>query len=181
MLPAKTYAKTVGKGVNLDTIQSSETTVISFTIENGNVITKPFDIKLGNTKLTLSGLTGLDQSIDYKVAVALPQLTLHAKIGGTFTSPKVSLDAAKSAEALLDKAGVDKQEVKQQVEESKDQLVAQAEAKAAQLIETARAEADKLVEKATNPIAKIAAKAAADKLISEAEKKAQQIIDEAKK
>ena len=174
-------AKTVGKGVNLDTIQSSETTVISFTIENGNVITKPFDIKLGNTKLTLSGLTGLDQSIDYKVAVALPQLTLHAKIGGTFTSPKVSLDAAKSAETLLDKAGVDKQEVKQQVEESKDQLVAQAEAKAAQLIETARAEADKLVEKATNPIAKIAAKAAADKLISEAEKKAQQIIDEAKK
>ena len=176
-----TLAKTVGKGVNLDTIQSSEATVISFTIENGNVITKPFDIKLGNTKLTLSGLTGLDQSIDYKVAVALPQFTLHAKIGGTFTSPKVSLDAAKSAEALLDKAGVDKQEVQQQVEESKDQLVAQAEAKAAQLIETARAEADKLVEKATNPIAKIAAKAAADKLISEAEKKAQQIIDEAKK
>ena len=132
-------------------------------------------------KNPLSGLTGLDQSIDYKVAVALPQFTLHAKIGGTFTSPKVSLDAAKSAEALLDKAGVDKQEVQQQVEESKDQLVAQAEAKAAQLIETARAEADKLVEKATNPIAKIAAKAAADKLISEAEKKAQQIIDEAKK
>ena len=42
-------------------------------------------------------------------------------------------------------------------------------------------EANKLVEKASNPIAKIAAKAAADKLIAEAEKQAQKIIDEVKK
>ena len=193
-----TLASTVGKGINLDAIQSSEATVISFTIENGNVITKPFDIKLGNTKLTLSGLTGLDQSIDYNVAVAMPQLTVHAKIGGTFTSPKVSLDAAKSASALLDKLVGSKsqagqteqqteqteQQTEQQVESAQDakqQEVADAEAKAAKLIETARAEADKLVEKATNPIAKVAARAAADKIIAEAEKKAQQMVDEAKK
>lgn len=181
-IPALTaLAKSVGNGVDLNTIQSSEATVISFTIENGNVITKPFDIKLGKTKLTLSGLTGLDQTIDYKVAVALPQITLHANIGGTFTSPKIALDAAKSAEAVLEKAGIDKAEVAQKVDESKEKLIAEAEAKAAKVIVVARAEADKLVEKATNPITKIAAKAAADKIIAEAERKAAQIIEEARK
>ena len=181
-IPALTaLAGKVGNGINLDTIQSSEATVISFTIENGNVITKPFDIKLGKAKLTLSGLTGLDQTIDYKVAVALPQITLHANIGGTFSSPKVTLDTAKSAEAVLEKAGIDKEEVAQKVDESKEKLIAEAEAKAAKVIEVARAEADKLVEKATNPITKIAAKAAADKIIAEAERKAAQIIEEARK
>ena len=181
-IPALTaLAGKVGNGINLDTIQSSEATVISFTIENGNVITKPFDIKLGKAKLTLSGLTGLDQTIDYKVAVALPQITLHANIGGTFTSPKIALDTAKSAEAVLEKAGIDKEEVAQKVDEPKEKLIAEAEAKAAKVIEVARAEADKLVEKATNPITKIAAKAAADKIIAEAERKAAQIIEEARK
>lgn len=181
-IPALTaLAGKVGNGINLDTIQSSEATVISFTIENGNVITKPFDIRLGKAKLTLSGLTGLDQTIDYKVAVALPQITLHANIGGTFTSPKIALDTAKSAEAVLEKAGIDKEEVAQKVDESKEKLIAEAEAKAAKVIEVARAEADKLVEKATNPITKIAAKAAADKIIAEAERKAAQIIEEARK
>ena len=76
-----------------------------------------FDIKLGKTKLTLSGLTGLDQSVDYNVAVALPQITLHAKIGGTFSSPKITLDTARSAEAVLEKAGIDKEQVGEQVGE----------------------------------------------------------------
>ena len=175
-----TLASKVGNGVNLSAIESSEVTVISFTIENGNVITKPFDIKLGNTKLTLSGLTGLNQTIDYNVAVALPQITLHAKIGGTFTSPKVSLDTAKSTEVILEKAGVDKAEVEQKVDTAKQEAIAEAERKAAQMIESARAEADKLVEKATNPIAKVAARAAADKLIAEAERKAAQMIEQAR-
>ena len=185
-------SKLVGNGVDLNKIDATELTVISFVIENGNVITKPFDIKLGNTKLTLSGLTGLDQSVDYDVAVALPQLTLHGKIGGTFSKPKVSLDTAKSVEAVLEKAGVDKEAVEQKVEQVKEQVtqtvddakqkaIAEAEAKAAKIIETAQNEANKLVEKASNPIAKIAAKAAADKLIAQAEKQAQKIIDEVKK
>ena len=189
-------SKLVGNGVDLNKIDASELTVISFVIENGNVITNPFDIKLGKTKLTMSGLTGLDQSIDYSVAVALPQMTLHGKIGGTFSKPKVSLDTAKSVEAALEKAGIDKevveQKVEQKVEEVKEQVseavdtakqkaISEAEAKAAQIVEAARTEANKLVEKASNPIAKIAAKAAADKLISEAEKQAQRLIDEAKK
>ena len=185
-IPALTaLASKVGNGVDLNTIATTEATVISFTIENGNIITKPFDIKLGKTKLTLSGLTGLDQSIDYKVAVALPQITLHAKIGGSFTSPKIALDTAKSAEAVLEKAGIDKEqvveEVTQKVDAAKQALIAEAEARAAKIVETARVEADKLVQKATNPIAKVAAKAAADKLIAEAERKANEIVEQARK
>jgi hypothetical protein len=168
----------------LSTITASEATVISFTIESGNIVTKPFDIKIGSTRLTLSGLTGLDQTIDYNVAVALPQMTLHGKIGGTFSSPKVGLDVAKSLDSALQSAGVNKEEVvakvQEQVEDNKAELIAQAEAQAAQLVEKARVEADKLVEKATNPIAKIAARAAADKLIAEAEKQAALMVEKAK-
>ena len=176
-LPAlERLAKVVGNGADLSTIAASEKTVISFTIENGNVVTKPFDIKLGKTKLTLSGLTGLDTKIDYNVAVTMPQMTLHGKIGGTFADPKVTIDSAKAAEAVLQCVGVDTEVVEQKVDEAKEQLVAQAEAKAAQIVAAARAEADKLVEKATNPIAKAAAKVAANKLIEEAERKAQEYV-----
>ena len=106
----------------------------------------------------------------------MPQMTLHGKIGGTFADPKVTIDSAKAAEAVLQSVGVDTEVVEQKVDEAKEQLVAQAEAKAAQIVAAARAEADKLVEKATNPIAKAAAKVAANKLIEEAERKAQEYV-----
>ena len=73
---------------------------IDFTIKDGRVSTKPFDIKWGEYLMNLSGTTGLDQTIDYAGKVKLPSSlgsyanlsTVDLKIGGTFTSPKVSLD-----------------------------------------------------------------------------------------
>lgn len=92
---------------------------IDFTIKDGRVNTKPFDIKLGDYKMNLSGSTGLDQTIDYKGEITIPtsvgklsQLgTVDMLIGGTFTSPKVSIDmeslakkaAAKAASSAIDK------------------------------------------------------------------------------
>ncbi len=78
---------------------------IDFTIKDGRVGTKPFDIKLGDYSMNLSGTTGLDQTIDYSGKVKLPasagsvaQLsTVDLKIGGSFTSPKVSLDTKSMA------------------------------------------------------------------------------------
>lgn len=78
---------------------------IEFTIKDGRVNTKPFDIKLGDYKMNLSGSTGLDQSIDYKGSITIPtsvgklsQLgTVDMNIKGTFTSPKVSIDMASLA------------------------------------------------------------------------------------
>lgn len=89
---------------------------LNFTIKDGRVSTEPFDIKLGNYVMNLSGSTGLDQTIDYSGKVKLPEsagnlaklTTLDLKIGGTFSSPKVSLDtksmANQAVEAVTDKA-----------------------------------------------------------------------------
>ena len=92
---------------------------VEFTIKDGKVHTKPFDIKMGDYKMNLSGSTGLDQTIDYKGEITIPtsagkvaQLgTVDMLIGGTFTSPKVSIDmaslakkaAAQAATKALDK------------------------------------------------------------------------------
>ena len=98
---------------------------IEFTIKDGRVNTKPFDIKMGDYKMNLSGSTGLDQTIDYKGEITIPtsagkvaQLgTVDMLIGGTFTSPKVSIDmaslakkaAAQAATKAIDKLlGTDK-------------------------------------------------------------------------
>ncbi|MDR0976863.1 MAG: AsmA family protein [Prevotellaceae bacterium] len=93
---------------------------IDFTIRDGRVATKPFDIKWKDYNLNLSGSTGLDQTIDYTGKVSLPAATgigkyttLDLTIGGSFTSPKVGIDAASMAkqaaetakEQALDKIG----------------------------------------------------------------------------
>ena len=92
---------------------------VEFAITDGRVNTKPFDIKLGDVQMRLSGSTGLDQTIDYKGEITLPvsagklsQLgTVDMTIGGTFASPKVGVDmeslakkvVSKTAENVLDK------------------------------------------------------------------------------
>lgn len=90
--------------------------ILDFTIKNGRVATQPFDIKLGDYVMNLSGTTGLDQTIDYSGKIKLPAsagdlaklTTFDLKIGGSFTSPKVSIDtksmANQAVEAVADKA-----------------------------------------------------------------------------
>lgn len=92
---------------------------LDFTINNGRVTTKPFEVKLGDYVMNLSGTTGLDQTIDYKGKITLPASagavaklgTVDMTIGGTFTSPKVGIDmeslakqaAQQAASGLVDK------------------------------------------------------------------------------
>ena len=82
---------------------------LNFTIKDGRVETKPFDIKMGDYNLNLSGSTGLDQTIDYSGKIKLPAstgisklMTLDLKIGGSFTSPKVSVDTKSMANQALE-------------------------------------------------------------------------------
>jgi hypothetical protein len=86
---------------------------LDFTIKDGRVETQPFDIKMGDYNLNLSGSTGLDQTIDYTGKIKLPasagniskMMTLDLKIGGSFTSPKVSVDTKSMAnEAVANEA-----------------------------------------------------------------------------
>lgn len=86
---------------------------IDFTIENGRIATQPFDLKMGEYTLNLSGTTGLDQSIDYSGKIKLPASsgkmagisTFDLKLGGTFTSPTIKVDAASMANQALQSAG----------------------------------------------------------------------------
>lgn len=83
---------------------------LDFTIKDGRVETKPFDIKMGDYNLNLAGSTGLDQSIDYTGKIKLPAsagnlsklTTLDLKIGGSFTSPKVSVDTKSMASQAVE-------------------------------------------------------------------------------
>ena len=85
---------------------------IDFTITDGRVVTEPFDLKLGDYTMNLSGSTGLDQTIDYRGRITLPASignavklgTVDMTIGGTFTSPKVGIDMENLAKNIAEQA-----------------------------------------------------------------------------
>lgn len=84
---------------------------IDFEIKDGWVTTKPFDLKLGDYNMNLSGSTGLDQTIDYTGKITMPADGIASKlgtvdmtIGGTFTSPKVGIDMASLARNAAEQA-----------------------------------------------------------------------------
>ena len=170
--------------------------VIRFAIENGRITTQPFDLKMGDIDINLSGSTGLDQTIDYTARVALPKglsggvlESVDVGIGGTFSSPKVTLGLK---EAVQDA-------VKSIVGEKMQQLVggavsdgggkqtsdprADARQAGAKLVEAAEAQRKKLVDVAAEKgtLAKIAAEKIGDKLVSEAKKQAEKLAAEADK
>ena len=160
---------------------------ISFEIEDGKVRTSPFDIKMGNVTMNLSGTTGLDQTIDYAAKINIPGAgalsNVSATIGGTFTKPSIKLNTEEVVKDVVTSVvaekvfGVDAEDVEAQ----KAAIRKQAEEAGNKLIATAQSESDKLVAKASNPLAKIAAQAAGKKLVEEAEKQAQKLKEEAEK
>ncbi|HML63970.1 MAG TPA: AsmA-like C-terminal region-containing protein [Dysgonomonas sp.] len=171
---------------------------LPFTINNGKLNTKPFNVNFGNGGvMKLEGATGLDQSIDYKGTVTLPKsLANHyvssvpITIGGTFTNPKIGIDtkalvagAASSAvnELLGGEKGAD---VSAKVSEEKakqiERIRSEADATATKLVAEAEKQSQALEEKAgSNPLAKAAAKAAGKKLVEEAKKQGQNLRDKA--
>lgn len=160
---------------------------ITFAIADGKVKTSPFDIKVGNITMNLSGVTGLDQTIDYTAKINIPGAgalsNVSATIGGTFTKPSIKLNAEEVVKEVVTSTvaskllGVDAEDVEAQ----KAAIRKQAEEAGNKLIATAQTESDKLVAKASNPLAKVAAQAAGKKLVEEAKKQAQKLKDEAEK
>lgn len=182
------------KQEGLKNIEVKDLTVIHFTIREGRINTKPFDIKMGGTTLNLSGSTGIDQTIDYTGKMTLPEstgigkyTTLDLKIGGTFSDPKVSLDtksmvnqAVKTAtsealEAVGKKLGVDISNAEKQ----RETLIAEAQKAGERLVAEAQKQADNLTAQAKNRIAQVAAKVAGKKLVEEAQKQADALVAKA--
>ncbi|MEX2282222.1 MAG: AsmA-like C-terminal region-containing protein [Gemmatimonadota bacterium] len=92
----------------------------SFAIDKGRLHVKPFDVSAGPLTMTIAGSNGIDQSLDYDLALRLPRsilgseanravtsiinrsqqagfnlesaenITLGVKLGGTITSPTIS-------------------------------------------------------------------------------------------
>lgn len=169
---------------------------VDFTIQEGRVATKPFDIKMGGATLSLNGSTGLDQTIDYAATLKLTDAgasginTIPLKIGGKFSAPKITVDAesmakqaasaaaGKAVQSVGEKLGVDISNAEKQ----KAELVKAAKQAAQKLVDEAEKQKADLVSKAgSNAIKKLAAEKAGDALVAEAKKQGDKLIAEAEK
>ncbi len=147
---------------------------LSFAFKDGRVTIDPFDLKIGNSNVNISGSTGFDQTINYiwkldipssefggaanaaisgllaktKLAnVAMPQkVKLDLLLSGTVTSPQVKVSLAQGeGNALVDDL---KNKAREELEKKKAELEAKARNEAEKLKQQAeekvRQEADKI-------------------------------------
>lgn len=165
---------------------------LSFKMENGDLIVKPFETKFGKSTMTIGGSQKLDQSIDYGIDFTIPSSELgsqandvanqllgeagkfgvelqapenikfKALVGGTLTEPKVSLDLKNQAANIAE-------DLKKQAEEKLKQEVDKAKQQA---IEEAKKQAAQIMAEADKQ---------GKKLIAEAQKIANQAKKEANK
>ena len=184
----------LAKALNNDDLRKIEAkdVTIRFAIRDGRITTQPFDLKLGSVGINLSGSTGLDQTIDYTAKVAIPGgktlQSIGVGIGGTFSSPKITLGVKEAAEEAV-KNIVDEQiqkltgseSLSEEIQKQAENLRAEAKRTGEKLVEAAESQRAKLVEEASKKgaLAKLAAEKAGDKLVSEAEKQAANLEAEA--
>jgi hypothetical protein len=177
---------------------------ISFKIKNGRVYVSPFDTKVGNIKMNISGDQGLDQTLNYLVKTQIPRsdlgnsvnalidnlssqaaafgitykpadvLKVNVRITGVFGKPVVMPDFGGSSGESTS-AGI-KEVAKETVKETVNKAVETGKDKAR---EEAEAQGDKLVAEAEARAQQIRdeATAAAEKIRQEAEVQAQKLID----
>lgn len=171
---------------------------IRFSIKDGRVTTEPFYLKMGDVNVNMSGTTGLDRTIDYTAKVTLPAGVggvlgaVNVGIGGTFTSPKITLGVQETVEQVVSNV------VSEQIDNltggrggllSDDTqtraaaLREEAQRAGEKLVEAAETQRQKLVDAAAKKgaLAKIAAEAAGDALVDEAKKQSKALLEEAEK
>lgn len=173
----------------------AENVLIDFAIRDGRISTEPFDLKMGKTTMTLSGSTGLDQTIDYTAKVTLPEgaaggvlSTVNVGIGGTFSKPQIKLGVKEAAQEAV-KNVLDEQVKKltgseslsEEIQKQAENLRQEAQRAGEKLVAAAEAQRTKLVEEASKKgkLAQVAAQAAGDKLVKEAQKQADNLVAKA--
>ncbi len=201
--------------LNNPTLQPLET---SFTIKDGRLAVKPFDVKLAGITMNVAGSNGLDQSLQYTLGLtiprsklgsaandaiaglaskaqnagfdvaAAPEIPLAVQIGGTVTSPSVSVNVSSLASSAKETA---KQAVATKVSAEATKLVQEAEQRAATIKQNAQTLADTVKAKGyrsadsleakggSNPLLQAGAKVAADRLRKQTDEKAAAIVREA--
>jgi hypothetical protein len=179
----------------------------SFKIKDGRVYVSPFDTKVGNIKMNISGDQGLDQTLNYLVKTEIPRadlgnsvnalidnlssqaaafgikykpadvLKVNVRITGVFGKPIVMPDFG-SASGEGSAVSNIKEAAKETVKETVSKVVDEGKDKARQ---AAEAQGDKLIAEAETRAQQIRDEAAegAEKIREEAEVQAQKLIDSA--
>lgn len=169
---------------------------LDFTVKEGRIAVKPFDVLLGGHNAAVSGSHGIDNTLDYTIAGKFPlataaqsvlklpvganlqQVDLEIGIKGTFAKPQISFSTKGMMNQVADQvANMVKAEINKQVDQAKDQ----ARAKAAQLIADAEARGNQLVAEAQKAGARLRQEAtnAGDKLVANAREGAAKLKQEA--
>lgn len=171
---------------------------IRFSIKDGRVTTEPFDLKMGDVNVNMSGTTGLDRTIDYTAKVTLPAGVggvlgaVNVGIGGTFTSPKITLGVQETVEQVVSNVVSEQIDnltggrgglLSDDTQTRADALREEAQRAGEKLVEAAETQRQKLVDAAAKKgaLAKIAAEAAGDALVDEAKKQSKALLEEAEK
>jgi hypothetical protein len=205
---------------------------VDFEIRDGRLLVDPFETKMGNTTLMIGGSQGLDQTMNYAVGITIPRselgssanavidnmiskatnaglkvdplvnLTIHAKVTGTFKDPKVGLDMKENSrkskeeikaqvmEAVKEEIDLKKEQARAAAQVEADKIMAEAQKQADLLKKNAEdaanvvrneanTNADNMVKKARDPISKKLAEEGAKQVKKEGEASAQKIIKEA--
>ncbi len=174
----------IAEKVNYDPLKNPKIKDINiqFVIKDGRLEINPFETAIQTALLKVSGSSGLDQTLDYITTVSLQSITdkipvaFDVKIGGTFSSPKVTVGAASTVEAIKEKvtekvtevvdkakekaiaiAKEQKEKMVADAQKQRDKLIEDAEKAGNKLVEEAKNNAKKMEEKAANPLAKKAA------------------------
>ncbi|MCX7763789.1 MAG: AsmA family protein [Bacteroidia bacterium] len=141
----------------LNTLQIANTS-IHFSLQNGQLIVEPFSFTAGSIKMDVQGITRLDQSIAYAIAVEVPsgwaqsflqaanlplkapeKVRLIADLGGTLSQPKVlSIRPAEGPASSV------KEGLTSRIEEEKARLEAEARRKKDSIEAVLRAKEDSL-------------------------------------
>ena len=173
---------------------------ISFNIKDGRIYVDPFDLKLDDIKMTVGGSHGIDQTLDYDLALDVPRkyfgsaandaldgllkeaakkgvkidvsenIKVKAKVIGTTTDPKITLN-------FKDDTGDAEQSLKDELkkkakEELENEARKELEARAQKIIDDAEKESAKL---------KREARVASDKALAEGNKEADALVKKASK
>ena len=180
----------------------------AFTIDKGRLFVKPFDLNIGNVAMTVSGSNGIDQSLDYDLALAVPTsllgsnasqaidklaanagragidlgsaeaVSIGVKVTGTITDPNVRPSFTGTASSL--KEGV-QQAVQTQVESRVTEAKEKVDSAAIQARKRASAQAEQIINEAEQRAAQIraAADTAAARVRSEADEKGKALVEKA--
>ncbi len=150
-------------------------TLAEFEINNGRLFLKPTELRAKQLKGTVEGSSGLDQTLDFTMALEVPFKSVRADrllsqigsktpanvevevlIGGTYNSPTVKTSLGSLGKGIIDDV---KSQVKDRVKEEVDDAVEKSK-------QRAREEADKLLKEAQER---------ADRMVAEAERQAERI------